>query len=716
MSKNKISKILENDLTDYGTKIDTWIKVAKGEEDQLNLKELSRLSGKQLKKAVKVKKHENLKGLYVISQRRKIWDLSVYYDDPERYFYDTYILMRNLGADIQDEYNPGQGYIQFTYPNKSKVQEMSLIHFTFNMIIWLPYFILDIPITKENTFMEKVFNNKTYTSFVNSNIIEKYKHLVTHNQMSKMLAKMYDMFIFITERYGLELGMSFSLYDFITKWDDDEIYDLNHTKLPKDMQISESEAYLDKRLYRYMEIMENDPKDNVLKPFIRAKQGISPKQLREFAISGGFKPDLSGNTYPIKPRSNLLTDGYRNPTDYIIDAVGGRKAGVLALQIDTGGYLARSFNKSVMDLKLHKDPNYDCGSENYYIKTISNKTDLSDMHGRWYLNEKNNHLVQLVETDYHLVGETLKFRSPVTCASKNGICATCYGHLYSQNKNMNIGVNSALICSEKNYQNIMSSKHILNTRTETVQFPEEFATYFSLANGYQIRVRDDFESPENFIIKINKNLIFRDRDIENMHGNEYVKEFMLYDKENASTIEIKDSSEINIYLGDWLFDELISKRKKGQYDEEGWILIELEECPIDQDLFFLNLKNKEITGPLKDLQNLIEKGKELEGVSTVSELINKLNYLMKAGGIHVQSIHIEVLSRNLIRSKDDILQIPDWSVINPEYSITSIHNSIMHSISFINSITFERLRQQLYDPSTYRKTGTCPLDTLFVLE
>ena len=69
---------------------------------------------------------------------------------------------------------------------------------------------------------------------------------------------MYDMFIFMTERYGLDLGLSFNIHDFIKKWDDKEIYDLNHTKIPKNMQISQSENYLNDRLTRYVEIMEND--------------------------------------------------------------------------------------------------------------------------------------------------------------------------------------------------------------------------------------------------------------------------------------------------------------------------------------------------------------------------------------------------------------------------------------------------------------------------
>lgn len=326
-----------NNLIDYSERIDNWIKLAKTEEEHMNLKEMSRLSGKKIKKQIHVRKNDA--GLFIISQSNRIWDISLYYNDPERYYYDTYILMKSIGNEIHNEYTNGS-YIQYRYPAKSKIEEMSVIHYVFNMIIWLPFFILNIPITKELTFMDKVFNNKTYVEFINKKIIEPYKHLVTHNEMSRILAKMYDMFIFMCERYGLDLGLSFSVYDFIIKWNDNkELYDLNHTKIPKNMQIAESENYLNERLYRTLEIYENDPEDNVLKPFIRSKEGISNKQLREFAISGGFKPDLSGNTYPIYPRSNLLTEGYRNPTDYVIDAVGGRKAGVLALQIDASGLI-----------------------------------------------------------------------------------------------------------------------------------------------------------------------------------------------------------------------------------------------------------------------------------------------------------------------------------------------------------------------------------------
>ena len=283
-------------------------------------------------------------------------------------------------------------------------------------------------------------------------------------------------------------------------------------------------------------------------------------------------------------------------------------------------------------------------------------------------------------------------------------------------RNINIGLNSILKLSERNYQNTMSAKHVLSTTTESLNFTEEFNQFFQIIEGYRICLRDDIENPENFLIKINKNLIARDKDIDDMKQNEYIKEFIIYDKENETNIMITELTGINIYLADYLFKDIVQLRKRGEYDNEGWISIEMEDIDCEEDIFFVILKNNEITKPLKELKSLIEKGKEIEGVNTISELIDKLNNLMKAGGIHVPSIHIEILARNIVRDKDDILKIPDYSKKDPEYVITSIHNSIMHSNSLINSITFERLKQQLSDPSTYRKDGTSPLDNLFVLE
>ena len=81
----------KNQEYDFGSTIEKWIMAAKSEEDFMNIKELSRLTDKQIKKRIHAKKSSNNGSLYKISQRHKVWDLSVYYNDPERYYYDTYL-------------------------------------------------------------------------------------------------------------------------------------------------------------------------------------------------------------------------------------------------------------------------------------------------------------------------------------------------------------------------------------------------------------------------------------------------------------------------------------------------------------------------------------------------------------------------------------------------------------------------------------------------
>ena len=96
--------------------------------------------------------------------------------------------------------------------------------------------------------------------------------------------------------------------------------------------------------------------------------------------------------------------------------------------------------------------------------------------------------------------------------------------------------------------------------------------------------------------------------------------------------------------------------------------------------------------------------------------VYKLNKLMKNGGVYTESIHVEVLCRNLIRDKNDPTKLPDYTKPDVDYIITSIHNSIFYSNSVITSLTFERLQSQISSPITYKKTGTSPMDRLFMLE
>jgi hypothetical protein len=318
----------------------------------------------------------------------------------------------------------------------------------------------------------------------------------------------------------------------------------------------------------------------------------------------------------------------------------------------------------------------------------------------------------LSEKDYDKIGQTLYFRSPTTCASKDGICSTCYGYLYNQNVYLNAGIISVLILSEKQYQNYLSVKHILDTNSDRLVFNDGFYKFFMLYEGYRILLRDDIEIPDNYEIWINRNMIKKVSELERLSDNEYVDEIIIYDTENDEMISVSEKTKISLYLSDQMMEKYYERIDNHDWNNEGWVKIPITEFDTNEDAFIVKVQNYEITKPLNELKSFIEKGKELEADS-ISHLIDKLKYLMECGGIYSESIHIEILARNLIRDKYNITQLPDYSKKDPEYIITSIHNSIHKSASITNSLTFERIKTQMRDPLTYEKTETSFYDVLF---
>ena len=86
---------------------------------------------------------------------------------------------------------------------------------------------------------------------------------------------------------------------------------------------------------------------------------------------------------------------------------------------------------------------------------------------RFYrFNEKGIEYLLDAEKDQHLIGQTLLFRSPQTCASAargNGICYRCYGNLAYANRNINIGQIAAEQLSSIYTQTLLSAKHLLES-------------------------------------------------------------------------------------------------------------------------------------------------------------------------------------------------------------------------------------------------------------
>ena len=99
------------------------------------------------------------------------------------------------------------------------------------------------------------------------------------------------------------------------------------TKLTPGMQPKDIEKLQHELTAEEIEILSKEP--NCLRPMLHAGAGIKDKQLAEFSITGGLKPDVNGNTIPIPIDSNFLVGGLNNVTNYYVDSQAGRKSVIL---------------------------------------------------------------------------------------------------------------------------------------------------------------------------------------------------------------------------------------------------------------------------------------------------------------------------------------------------------------------------------------------------
>lgn len=77
-----------------------------------------------------------------------------------------------------------------------------------------------------------------------------------------------------------------------------------------------------------------------------------------------------------------------------------------------------------------------CNSRFYITYKILDDNFLKLLNGRYYYDERGIMRKLNYKKDKHLIGKMVNFRSPATCASEDGICKYCYGHLYDINKDL----------------------------------------------------------------------------------------------------------------------------------------------------------------------------------------------------------------------------------------------------------------------------------------
>ena len=586
---------------------------------------------------------------------------------------------------------------------------LSIFDYFLNLIMWNLPLNTDTPITSRFLFFQEKFNKNAIKNYIDDKFLidncKKYDTMTLCNIIDDTLYK----FKYIDE---------FSLYLCNTINDEDTIELMNqnpeaweylHSDLSK-VPLEDVKNVGQDITNKLIKIIENS--DHCLADSFATGEGVNRKQFREFAVNIGTIPDGSGGVYPIIVNKSFINGGVNNIADSMVESAKGRQAQIYSKNnVGTSGAFARILGLNNRDTRLHESPNYSCNSRHFIQVTILNQRFLQMYNNRYYRFRKNGPEYKLnYKKDSHLIGQTLYFRSPITCASHangKGVCYRCYGDLAYVNRDINIGTIAAELLSSELTQMLLSAKHLLESNIKSIEWVDGFTDIFEV-NFNVIKIREDFEC-KKWKILIDED-INKEDDMDDLEYSEYITRFQIMDP-RGRVKDIYSKTSENIYLS---MDT--SSIIKSLPDPNGdKYVIEMEDVK-NIDLFLVHISNDELSATLEHVKSIINKYPKIDGM-TKDRIVHEFVTAVINGGLNVNAIHLEILLSNQIReglSDDEILEMPHWEFDEEKYALVNLDTALKNNPSITTTLEYQKISKTLYNPLSFKKTKPSQMDLFFM--
>ena len=656
-----------------------------------------------------------------------------FFKDEETYhkIFDTYY------GKVLDDFSFRNELIKVQFQNKKKV-EMKVSKFIINMIFWKPYLRFNKEITENSVFEVEGINSDMIADYCNQ-IIDDFLTDKNQLEVNHILADIIEELSFISLDFNSRIGNSISCYDIIKVANENERFrDIIHTKYDENhIKTTDIEKSMNDRTGEILDILANT--DNCFHDYVNCGEGINRNQLTQFMVNIGPKPDLKGNVYPKIVNTNIL-DGLKKPSDYYINCSGGRKVAITnSSKVKSSGYLMRKLSMLCLNTDVNLDVK-DCKSQNYIKIWMNNIKTWKKFDKRYYLDKNNKlKLLDITKDKYeNFEGKEIMFRSPITCALDNGkICKTCYGTLWKlSNKDFQIseGILAILILTSQITQMQLSTKHLLKTTTKKLKWDPIIQECFHL-NGNTLLLNASLDNLQRYTIVINEDDIINneeglddddtddDEDIDSAKVERVTKYFTKCEiwKEEEKVVgrkypedyefikKFKITLPTDVYL-DTEFENTLNEYSE---KDNGIYHLSFKYLQKDQPLFYIEVENNELSAIIDNISNLIDK-KERLGTKDYNEMINKFIELCNDSNIKINSTHLEIVIKNLLRDSKNILEKPNFKEKDPDYIIMRLGEANINNPSVVMSLSYEQIKRQLYNPITYEKDSESLLDDFFM--
>lgn len=654
-----------------------------------------------------------LKPLYIIEDVMKN-------DEDYKYFEEcTYNIIKGCFEHKECREHP----VKFKfYKTDKKTHTVEFRHFIINMFLWSPFTNLyGVSDAMDESFIIDCYKDiPNVTDYINEKIIlvlREYgiKNVIINRSVSEVLYNLRR----ISTDFSAIMNLNISMETFLELYDEHpRIREIMETKFTTQQQPNEIEHLMNELTAEEVELIKG-VKDNALGVILRSGTGIKHKQLAEYTIAMSMKPDLSGVTIPIPISSSTLIGGLNKPSYHYIDAIGARKSLIMNKKVmGTAGYFGKVVLLLARTLSLSKTVS-DCDTKHLLEITIESKKMLKKYDGRYYkLDEhKGSTLLLNAKRDTHLVGKTIYFRSPITCAcaNENEVCHKCFGTTSLLNLDIADGVTGFEVEETTKVVNqmILSTKHLLTTISEAIEFNDNFYKFFSITAGEvnPILANDNVENLDEWAIWIDPNDIQKSDEMDDdSFFNTYINgKFYVYNIKTKDYIEIFSKDEREMYLT----DECLELMKKGK----GFI--KFKDMDENTSLFELVIMNNELTKPLYDLIDLLNKSKKDDVHMTYNQMAQKFTELLLQAGIGAMALSGEIIINRLIRQDpDETFSRPDFSKTDiGDYQIYTILKALEYNKSPLIGLSSQNIKRQLLsDDIVTKKSGTSYIDAFFKVD
>ena len=602
----------------------------------------------------------------------------------------------------------------YKFNEDDDVHVMQLRHFLTNIIFWSPFISLNSIEDIDESYIVDTsqLSAKYIENYLNEKIINPYRYDISNRKLNKAIHDVIYALSQISEEFNPIFGLGFNIETFIDVANRNPRFDeIIHTKVDENALPNEIENELDRLMKEEVEILKIE--DTVLRPILITDGGIKHKQLAEMTINVGLKPDLSGNTIPIPINTNLLT-GLNKIPNYYIDAISGRKA-LIANKMVMGrsGFFAKKAMLSVSEINLNKEED-NCGTVNPIMYEIKTPIHLKRLIGRVYRTPSSRRYSIIRGDETQLIGKKIYVKSPITCAcSNNTICRDCYGPLlYHTNKDICVGGYAGAIITNPVSQSILSTKHLNTTVSESITFNENFNKFFTLTSN-EININSELKDQENYSLLLIKKNIVSIPELDEAEFNTFVVMIHVKNNKTGEIYEVYENTNKELFLTPELWDTIKSiKKHNKEYYEVPFI-----DVSDDTRLFLLAIENNELTRPLYNIMGLLDSKKKTSelGITSINGMAQTLLDLLIESNINVQAVHGEIMIKPLIRSKSDILSVPNFREYGAmdEADILTISAALEKNPSPTIGLASSYLRRQLKSPLTFKKDQSSFIDPFF---